>query len=773
MSIASLFFFDERIYCLSRFLVYLRIKRYCILFYTWMKQLIILILVLCGSLQVAYSQTYTGFDFDRVSSKFRETYGTEEATMYVDSMILMAQNPDLNDEYDSESDSEDIRWDKDGVRWFEEYGITQRACNLQAIGKYDETIEYIGQVIDGLDSKENKYFLSYVRILSRIEIGQYRLALQEAQDLYKSASEEMELNREAGASMRQVYVRGVCFAFVCMAFANKEQGNYQECLDNYYKAENIILSDTTSVVRSALYGQLLDVQTYVMQMSEFEKDPRVALKMVENYNTYFDQFREEAKTNDMYKDLFVDDYLLYMYIFYAHAYTRLNDMSRAASAFHSADSLLDMYDIQENVKADYYKARALYYSRLRDYDLSRIYSDSAVYAYREIGKPKVEIDALVSKMDALFHANMSDSIYPIAKRIIELKDTLNRELLQSSANEMQTMMNVKELEDDKKELERKQQVWALIAVVAIFIAIMIVMWLRHRQSQKEKAILAQQKELLKQQVDEQTKELREQNETIEKANKSITDSINYALHIQKSILPNFDIYSGNENQPSGAFCFYQPCHIVSGDFYWAAKRGRNTLFACCDCTGHGVPGGFMSMLGTSVLGEVARMPGTENLAEFLEQAHEQLIKTLEQSGDKDSIDGMDMAVIEYNPDEETISIASASRTSMLYINSEWIQHKGVKRGIGERSFDRNSLPFTCDTYKVTKSDRIFLFSDGYPDQFGGPRGKKLGNKGVVEMLKETENLQFVDLKTYISGKYWEWRGECEQLDDISMLVVEI
>lgn len=773
-----------------------------------MKQFIFLILVLCGCLQAVDAQTYTGDDFDRVSGKFSETFGTDEATLYADSMILMAQNPNFDYVfYDSDSESEeeakveegfwgrvsrtikrwfgleeevraeaesgDVGWNKDGVRWYEEYGITQKAANLQALGNYDESIDYVGQVIDDVNILENKYFLSYIRILSRIEIGQYRLALQEAQVLYKSASEELELNKDAGASVRQTSIRGVCFAFVCMAVANKEQGNYQESLDNYYKAEQVILSDTASVVRSALYGQLLDVQTYIMQMSEFVKDPNVALKMVENYNAYFNQFREEAKDNDIYENLFVDDYLLYMYIFYGHAYSRLNDIPRAHMAFNSADSLLEMYDIQDVIKADYYKARALYYSQLKDYELSREYSDSAMYAYRRVGKPKVEIDALVSKMEALHHANMPDSIYPIASRIIELKDTLNRELLQSSANEMQTMMNVKELENDKKELERKQQVWALVAVVAIFIAIMIVMWLRHRQSQKEKAILAQQKELLKQQVDEQTKELREQNETIEKANKSITDSINYALHIQKSILPNFEIYSGNENQPSGAFCFYQPCHIVSGDFYWAAKRGRNTLFACCDCTGHGVPGGFMSMLGTSVLGEVARMPGTEDLAEFLEQAHEQLIKTLEQSGDKDSIDGMDMAIIEFNPDESTISIASASRTSMLYINSEWIQHKGVKRGIGERSFDRNSLPFTSDTYKVSKSDRVFLFSDGYPDQFGGPRGKKLGNKGVVEILKETEKLQYDGLKSYISDKYWEWRGDCEQLDDISMLVVEV
>lgn len=661
------------------------------------------------------------------------------------------------------------------------YALTQMATNYNNMGMYNESISFIDSIINtrsDINTSDLSY-LQYLKILSRIELGHYQLALKEAKQMYND-SKSWTVNEGDDKYMAIVPVRAQSYSLICSGLANLEMNFVEPALENLRTARSIVAeTEAVDTITGLLTPQLLDIQYSILTVSEYMKDPHEALKMVSSFYDELNDFKQKQHSTlqkySILADIYVEDYALYAQIYFGRAYCLLGDSENARRSFATADSILmtNRDNMSESIMADYYREKSHYYEYTSNTELSVAYADSAATLYNEIAKPKLEVKALISKMDGLNKLGYKD-IYPLAKRIIALNDSVASQKINSNASELQTIMGIDKLAGEKADLERRQQLYISIGIALILGALLFIFWLRHRSTQKEKAILAQQKELLKQQVDEQTKELRQQKDTIEAANRSITDSITYALHIQQAILPSFDIYAGKPGQPSGAFCFYQPCHIVSGDFYWAAKRGNNTLYACCDCTGHGVPGGFMSMLGTSVLAEATKTPGTENnLAEFLEVAHEQLLNTLEQSGDKDSRDGMDMAVIEYNPDNSTITLASANRTSMLFINGEWIQHKGVKRGIGERSFDRNSLPFQADVFQVKKGDRIFLFSDGYPDQFGGPRNKKIGNKGVTAILEQTAEMPYDQLYQFISDKYWEWRGDCEQLDDISMLCVEI
>lgn len=709
----------------------------------------------------------------RLADNAEESIGTMDCFSYLDSMSQIAAS--IRTQGESEHGEVDDLHD---------FAITQKASNYLQMGMFQEGVDFVESAKRNILINYNLPWLQYIGILCRIEMGHYKLALNSATELYEqSKNSEIEQHNDGDRKLILQNARTKSLALICAGYANQAMEEYDKAINNFSEAVDAIEAVKDIDFKHELAAQQLDPQTYLMELSEFVKDPVEALGYVQRYEKQLNHFRNLQKSESSIQNVFTDDYLLYMYTYYGQAYIRLNDTRRTIAAFNSADSVLALYDgyMTDAIMADYYAAKAKYYDYLNRPNLSVAYSDSAANAFQAINKPVYEARSLVSKMDGLYKLGVIDQIYPIAKRIIELKDSVTQQKINSNNSEMQTQMGLDKAEKEKADLEQRRQIleqrqrfYIMLAVAVLLIALLVIFWLRHRATQKEKAILAQQKELLKQQVDEQTKELREQKDTIEAANRSITDSITYALHIQQAILPSFDIYAGNPGQPSGAFCFYQPCHIVSGDFYWAAKRGNNTLYACCDCTGHGVPGGFMSMLGTSVLAEAAKTPGTENnLAELLEVAHEQLLHTLEQSGDKDSRDGMDMAVIEYNPDNSTVTLASANRTSMLFINGEWIQHKGVKRGIGERSFDRNSLPFQIDVFDVKKGDRIFLFSDGYPDQFGGPRNKKIGNKGVTAILEQTATMPYDQLYQFISDKYWEWRGDCEQLDDISMLCVEI
>lgn len=719
---------------------------------------------------------------DRLAGNAEESIGTMDCFAYLDSLSSITDSVINRGKGDP------------NITGLHDFAITQKATNYLQMGMFQEGVDFVESAKDDLIIDHNRPWLQYIGILCRIEMGHYKIALNNATALYEQSkasdeifnSDESELDSAAienNRSHKLQNARTKSLALICAGYANQAMEEYDKAIRNFSEAVDAIEAVKDVDINHELAAQQLDPQTYLMELSEFVKDPAEALEYVQRYEKQLNHFRNLQKSVSSIQNVFTDDYLLYMYTYYGQAFIRLNDTRRTIAAFNSADSVLALYDgyMTDAIMADYYAAKSRYYDFLNRPNLSIAYSDSAANAFNTINKPAYEARSLVSKMDGLYKVGVIDQIYPIAKRIIELKDSVTQQKINSNNSEMQTQMGLDKAEKEKADLEQKklnleqrQRFYIMLAVAVLLVALLVIFWLRHRATKKEKAILAQQKELLKQQVDEQTKELRQQKDTIEAANRSITDSITYALHIQKAILPSFEIYAGNPGQPSGAFCFYQPCHIVSGDFYWAAKRGSNTIFACCDCTGHGVPGGFMSMLGTSVLADAVKNPGTENnMAELLELAHEQLLHTLEQSGDKDSRDGMDMAVIEYNPETSTITLSSANRTSMLFINGEWIQHKGVKRGIGERSFDRNSLPFQNDVFQVKKGDRIFLFSDGYPDQFGGPRNKKIGNKGVTAILEQTAEMPYDQLYQFISDKYWEWRGDCEQLDDISMLCVEI
>lgn len=691
------------------------------------------------------------------------------ANIYADS-ICHADLSKIKDKYYYSKSEELVR-----------YALAQIATNYNNMGMYKESINFIDSIIDARSdlNKSDLSYLQYLKILSRIELGHYQLALKEAKQMYND-SKSWTINEGDDMYMATVPVRAQCYSLICSGLANLEMNFVELALENLRTAEAIVAqTEAVDTITGLLTPQLLDIQYSILTVSEYIEDPHEALKLVNDFHDELQDFKQKQHSTlqkySILADIYVEDYALYNQIYFGRAYCQLGDVENARRSFATADSILmhNRDNMSESIMADYYREKSHYYEYTSNTELSVAYADSAATLYNEIAKPKLEVKALISKMDGLNKLGYKD-IYPLAKRIIALNDSVASQKINSNASELQTIMGIDKLAGEKADLERRQQLYISIGIALILGALLFIFWLRHRSTQKEKAILAQQKELLKQQVDEQTKELRQQKDTIEAANRSITDSITYALHIQQAILPSFEIYAGNPGQPSGAFCFYQPCHIVSGDFYWAAKRGSNTIFACCDCTGHGVPGGFMSMLGTSVLADAVKNPGTENnMAELLELAHEQLLHTLEQSGDKDSRDGMDMAVIEYNPETSTITLSSANRTSMLFINGEWIQHKGVKRGIGERSFDRNSLPFQNDVFQVKKGDRIFLFSDGYPDQFGGPRNKKIGNKGVTAILEQTAEMPYDQLYQFISDKYWEWRGDCEQLDDISMLCVEI
>ncbi|MFL5764516.1 MAG: two-component regulator propeller domain-containing protein [Bacteroidia bacterium] len=319
-----------------------------------------------------------------------------------------------------------------------------------------------------------------------------------------------------------------------------------------------------------------------------------------------------------------------------------------------------------------------------------------------------------------------------------------------------------------------------LAGVFAFGSIYLFIVVRTRNLQKAKIELEQEVQLRtfqlrqeKEKVEIINKEVSEQKAIIEAKNHDITDSIKYAKNIQEALLPPLQ---NLHNELRDAFVLYLPKDIVSGDFYWFAKRNNKRFVASVDCTGHGVPGAFMSIIGNTLLNEIVSEKNITEPAEILNELHTGVKTALKQSNSEtERRDGMDIALCSLNDDGTVLEYAGANRPL-------WIFRKNKQ---GDESFEMikaNKFPigglemenevkrqFTNHSIKVEKGDVIYIFSDGYADQFGGTKGKKfmVGNmqKFVTDIyLKPVKEQEQLLLKNFL-----DWKGELEQIDDVLVI----
>ncbi|MFO0355700.1 MAG: SpoIIE family protein phosphatase [Sphingobacteriaceae bacterium] len=283
------------------------------------------------------------------------------------------------------------------------------------------------------------------------------------------------------------------------------------------------------------------------------------------------------------------------------------------------------------------------------------------------------------------------------------------------------------------------------------------------QEKEKQKILAEQNNMLEVQVKERTKEIEEQKKLIEEKNKDITDSINYAQRIQRSILPSDKEI--NDIFPN-SFVLFKPRDIVSGDFYQFKKVNEYKFAIMADCTGHGVPGALMSMIGSNLLHQIIieRQILKPNL--ILSELHKEVKSTLRQSSGAQSHDGMDTSIALYH--ENKLYIASANRPVYLIINKELTEIKPTKRSIGGSSSD-DKVDFEIHEFDVIKDQMLYMFSDGYSDQFGGEAGKKFKLKNLAMLLANNSQLKLEEQFTRLDSSFTEWKGHLEQVDDVCVI----
>ncbi|OFY04582.1 MAG: hypothetical protein A2W99_13825 [Bacteroidetes bacterium GWF2_33_16] len=334
---------------------------------------------------------------------------------------------------------------------------------------------------------------------------------------------------------------------------------------------------------------------------------------------------------------------------------------------------------------------------------------------------------------------------------------------------------LQKLELEKQSLEKKRAQWmvglASIIVVLILIGLII--------TRRKNAILAKQKieieekntdlEQKNEEIMTQSERIVQQKDLIEKKNEEITDSIHYASRIQNALLPSVEML---DKHLSEYYILFKPKDIVSGDFYWAAEKNKKLVVTAVDCTGHGVPGAFMSMLGMSFLNEIVGKDKITEANEILNRLRDEIIGSLKQSGrDDEAKDGMDMALCVI--DKEKMKLQYAGANNPIYFIRDGVLQKFKSDRMPIGIHFKADISFSKTEIDLKAGDTIYIFTDGFADQFGGDDGRKLKYQPFQELIKSMHHETMKKQHELLNKAFEDWRGFYEQIDDVLVIGIRI
>jgi len=309
----------------------------------------------------------------------------------------------------------------------------------------------------------------------------------------------------------------------------------------------------------------------------------------------------------------------------------------------------------------------------------------------------------------------------------------------------------------------RTQKWALYGGLFLMFVSGGVMYNRFR-------IIRRQKEI----IEIKSKETEEHKTVIEEKQKEILASISYAKRLQEAILPPQSMI---KQYLPDSFIFYKPKDIVAGDFYWMEPMDDLILFAAADCTGHGVPGAMVSVVCSNALNRTVKEFGITEPGKILDKVRELVIETFEKS-ESEVNDGMDISLCAYNKKTNELKWSGANNPLWIFRNlpigqarKEFIEYKPNKQSIGK--IDGELVSYITHSVQLQKNDSIYIFTDGYADQFGGSKGKKFNYKNLQELLFRSAELSIKDQEAGLQDQLQEWKGDLEQVDDILVFGIRV
>jgi serine phosphatase RsbU (regulator of sigma subunit) len=351
-----------------------------------------------------------------------------------------------------------------------------------------------------------------------------------------------------------------------------------------------------------------------------------------------------------------------------------------------------------------------------------------------------------------------------------LKELINKEDVSKSlakeqfTNDLNDFKREQEKQDIVSEQEKNKQrviLNSVLAVVGILILLALVIFRSLRKTRKANKIIAEQKQ-----------EVEYQKHIVEEKHKEITDSINYAERIQRSFLATDDLLN---KYLKNYFIYFKPKDVVSGDFYWAStivssSGDENFVLATADSTGHGVPGAIMSLLNITSLEKA--IEHLINPADILNHTRQTIINRLKRDGSAEGgKDGMDCSLLVFDFKNKQLHIAAAHNPVWIVRENNLIEIKADKMPVGKHDRDQDS--FTSHIIDLKDGDVIYTLTDGFPDQFGGDKGKKFMSKNLKELLILNSNLPMNEQKELLNDTFTNWVGNLEQVDDVTLIGIKI
>ena len=417
-----------------------------------------------------------------------------------------------------------------------------------------------------------------------------------------------------------------------------------------------------------------------------------------------------------------------------HAMLMLGDLSERGGFYPVAEK-------------NYKEALAIFVKVGNNTKMKETYYDLA-QLYRKSGHFEKAFDCFEQ------YNTLKDSIFnsDFSRQITEMEQKYQSTQKQKEIEILKQNESIKDLQLKKKNL-------TIYAAVALGAGLLLFLVFVYRNLQRNRRI----NELL----EDQNTEIIRQKGIIEEKNKDIIDSINYAQRLQGNILPPEHLVAGLFRE---SFVFFRPKDIVSGDFYWVEEKGDEVYVAVVDCTGHGVPGALMSIVGNNLLHKILNEEKISSCAQILDGLVVNLVKYLRQDGNAERIsnDGMDVALCRINRKSGKVQYAGAFNPMLVAQNGALIEYKADKYSIGRHTYEAG-YKFSESSFSPEPRSMLYLFSDGYADQFGGDKGKKFMRKNFYSLLREISSLPAGLQKEKLTSVFYDWKRDATQVDDICVM----
>ena len=401
------------------------------------------------------------------------------------------------------------------------------------------------------------------------------------------------------------------------------------------------------------------------------------------------------------------------------------------------------------------------------YGLKSLTFSQEIASPMRIGRASGLLSEVYEKQDKGIKALEMYKLFITMRDSIENKETQKAAALQQAKYAYEKQKTLDDAAHNKilaVEQEEKEQQQILTGAITIGLGLVVIFLIfvfnRLKATRKQKAVIEQQKV----EVEKQKEVVDLAHNELEEKNQEIMDSIVYAKRIQSAILPPSKVVKEYLKE---SFILYKPKDVVAGDFYWMHQQEGKVLFAAADCTGHGVPGAMVSVVCNNALNRSVREYGLTIPGEILDKTREIVVQEFEKS-EEDVKDGMDIALCSI----EGMKLQYAGAYNPLWIirNGEVLETKANKQPIGQ--FE-NPEPYITHSFNLEKGDAIYIFSDGYVDQFGGEKEKKFKAKAFRELILSIQDKAMEEQKKSIDEAFETWKGDLEQIDDVCVIGVRM